>query len=68
MPGSDADLVIMDTGISKKLDPAETGSISDYTPIATLSLLRGYAVIVGGEVAVSDGQWENKAHRGSCLN
>ncbi len=69
VPGSDADLVIMDTGISKKLDPAETGSISDYTPYRDFEFTAWpHTVIVGGEVAVVDGQWENKAHRGSCLN
>lgn len=69
IPGSDADIVIMDTGVKKRLDPAETGSIADYTPYRDYEFTAWpYAVIAAGKVAVFDGKWESKGRRGVCLN
>lgn len=67
--GSDADMVIMDTGIKKQLDPAETGSIVDYTPYRDILFTAWpHAVIAGGAVMFMDGKKVNNEHRGRCLN
>ncbi len=67
--GSDADMVIMDTGIKKRLDPAETGSVADYTPYRDYIFTAWpFAVIARGEVVFADGKKENPGHRGRCLN
>lgn len=67
--GSDADIVIMDTGITKKLDPQETGSIVDYTPYQNYTFTAWpHAVIGGGEVMFFEGKQVNSNRRGRCLN
>ncbi|MCL4516091.1 MAG: amidohydrolase family protein [Firmicutes bacterium] len=67
--GSDADLVIMDTGIKKRLDPAETGSIVDYTPYKDYTFTAWpYAVVARGEIVILDGKNVSPEHRGRCLN
>ena len=55
--GSDADIVIMDTGIKKTISPEELGSISDYSPFSGYEFTAWpHTVIARGEIAVSEGK------------
>jgi len=57
MVGSDADLVIMETRIKKKLEPKEIGSIVDYTPFNNYQFSAWpYAVVNGGKVSIQNTQ------------
>ncbi|MBC7342749.1 MAG: amidohydrolase family protein [Clostridia bacterium] len=67
--GSDADLVIMDTGLRKRFDPKEAGSIVDYTPYQDYVFTAWpYAVVARGEVQFVDGTREGGQRAGRCLN
>lgn len=69
MVGSDADLVIMETGIKKKLDPKETGSIVDYTPFINYQFSAWpYAVVNGGRTSILNTKKFVENPRGGLLN
>ncbi len=67
--GSDADIVIMDTGIKKFVDPAELGSISDYSPFSGYEFSAWpHTVIVRGEIAVDSGRTLGLRRKANLLN
>jgi dihydropyrimidinase len=67
--GSDADIVIMNTGIKKKLDPKELPSISDFTPFKDYTFTAWPAsVIVRGEAALIEGEKYDLSQKAKVLN
>ncbi|GAB6276320.1 MAG: hypothetical protein SAMD01599839_08600 [Rectinema sp.] len=67
--GSDADIVIMDTGIKKFVDPAELGSISDDSPFSGYEFSAWpHTVIVRGEIAVDSGRTLGLRRKANLLN
>lgn len=67
--GSDADIVIMDTGIKKKIQPGELGSISDYSPFDGYEFTAWpHTVIARGEIAISEGQRLATSRKARFLN
>jgi dihydropyrimidinase len=67
--GADADIVVMDTGINRKVAPGETGSISDYSPFADYVFSAWPStVIIRGEVAVHAGSSRKLKTKSAFLN
>lgn len=67
--GSDADIVIMDTGIKKTIDPSELGSVSDYSPFESYEFTAWpHTVIARGEIAISEGKRIATNRKAALLN